>query len=284
MKKIALIALAALISGTGPASASKIKIRFFEVDHEYVFQVTDGVPGSEFALYSRKDGGKELYTDILSPEGRSSFTKPKTFKPAFILNKKQSQVAKAAGNDMVATVGESLFTLNNIRLQYKSGNAILSWEAGFSTPAGYTLEVLRSTDNETYLPIYTPANLYNTITEYSFRDDVDNDKVSYYKIHIKGTAEGVDYTSNAYRSDGNSQLAVYPTQSQTELNVNLYNTSKGENITGYTVVDMSGKVLMREDVSGNTSFRINIANLLPGNYVLHVLTGRHGTKTSRFIR
>lgn len=76
-----------------------------------------------------------------------------------------------------------------------------------------------------------------------------------------------------------SGVAVYPNPMSTHLNVEGV-----ENAASYTLLDLSGRVLLKEKHNGSSSTQLDITNLRSGIYILRVVATDGGERIFRLVK
>ncbi len=233
------------------------------------------------------DGGAAIVNDGLNNQVGESGTAPGGGGSGAIANLANSgnKFAKAGG---AGASGKAIFTYFEASLPVSlisfdasavSNGAKLTWQTA-SEANNNRFEILRSTDNKTYVNVATVEGKGTTSanSSYSVYDANPENGVNYYKlvqIDNDGTTKELAIKSVRFSLEKASALSVYPNPANGILNL-VYNNSGTATTAKLNLVGISGNVVLTKQLrleKGVNSFKIDVSTVKVASYIVSVSTG-----------
>lgn len=124
-------------------------------------------------------------------------------------------------------------------------------------------------DNDGNLLKFNTYNLYDDGNSEWLSEDGSYEFVFYYR---EGEPAGVAHLSK-------EKIKLYPNPADDMIHISMADAV----IRNITVLDISGRVMLRQEISNKTEVKLNISNLTNGNYFIQIGTDK-GAGTSKFVK
>lgn len=174
-------------------------------------------------------------------------------------------------------------SLLQLQAENNGGSVQLQWQTTQEeNTASFIIE--RSADGKSFSAIGSVKAVNNAAfkNNYTFIDAQPVNGTGFYRLKMIDLDGRFTYSHNvSVRRNNNSVLQISPNPAN---NV-LYVQAKGNEPVTVQITDVNGRVLQQQRVilNGNTSFTINIQQLLPGNYYL-LVKGKEIKQVAQFIK
>lgn len=166
-------------------------------------------------------------------------------------------------------------TFSKFTGRYQQDAVVLNWETATEKDNAY-FQVERSADGKNFEAIgsVVGAGNSNQLRQYSYLDKDAKAGTNYYRLRqVDYNGDFAFSTTIAVKAPGKtaaiSKLTMYPNPATDNVNINLGTLPTGKAVT-VEVIDMVGKMLMKQAVVGGKIQRINISQLPAGKYLVRV--------------
>lgn len=165
-------------------------------------------------------------------------------------------------------------TLLNFSGVKQSGIVQLKWQTTNEINTSY-YNVQRSTDALHFTTVgVVKSNNISSINNYSYSDNVAGLSVEtfYYRLQEVDIDARSQYSQIVAIKMNNMKtgISIYPNPARSYINLN---SNKPEDLNGaiLTIVDMAGKVTLKQTLLPNNQQQINVSALSKGMYIVHIL-------------
>ncbi len=177
-------------------------------------------------------------------------------------------------------------TLLNFTAVKQGNTAQLKWQTTNEVNTAY-FNIQRSTDAVNFTKIgVVKANNINGINNYFYEDNIEgqpSEKLYYRLQEIDIDAKAQYSEIVAIKIDNlKTGISIYPNPSRNYINIV---SNKPQDLEGavITIVDMAGKVTLKQVLLANGQQRVNISALSPGIYIVHILK-TNGVETQKLLK
>lgn len=184
-------------------------------------------------------------------------------------------------------VGTALpLTLLNFTAVKQSDIVQLNWQTTNEINTSY-FNIQRSTDALHFTTVgVVKANNRSSINNYSYPDNIAglSAETLYYRLQEVDIDTRSQYSEIVAIKMDNTKtgISIYPNPARSYANII---SDKPEDLNGavLTIVDMAGKVTLKQTLSANNQQQINISALAKGMYIVHILK-TSGVETKKLVK
>ena len=191
-----------------------------------------------------------------------------------------------SGGDVVCEYADGVLPVLYARFnaEKQAKTALLSWTTGSEINNDYFV-IERSKDSKNYTKIGEIKGAGNSaeFVDYRFTDENPAEGVNYYRLR-QVDFDGAENMSAVkvvqMNNRGATALTVYPTLTEDNVTVDL--TDYNETELNAKIISVSGTLVRSFTLSGATKSTVNVAELMPGVYLMSVQS-KGSIATGKFV-
>jgi hypothetical protein len=261
------------------AEYSQPRVKSYEIDGIYTYEISGCVPGSDLAFYAEKNGSTYLKTVAADNQGKLTLAAAKDFRPAFVLNVNKRNSSGKAGSGKVSFFTGPEFSIKEMDAAYKDGTAYIQWQASANNSQNQVFEVLKSTDGQVYQPIMLLQAYAVSQAPYYCMDPAPGN-TAFYKLKIRNSEDGSEYITRPVPLKNIPDIKVYPTLAGNSINIQLGVQHKN---AAYNILNAEGRLICSGTLN-HTNNHIMLPDIPAGGYFIRIYKGSDNLITARFSK